>query len=237
MQQIVYELHTLLERAGEQPPYVLVGASYGGWVVRWYHLTYPQEVAGVVLVDAGPSDPLRLTADGREVPSSALASGRPIPPVKTTGPLRESEIPPGALAQIRAGLGVASARANEPPRDRLPPEARAMRTWGLGQVGHVVAAVNPFEADELAELRRRTAEHPQPFGDIPAIVITRGRPESEGPTAAAREAAHRADHAAVAALSKRGRQVIAEGSGHHVQLEDPTVVIRLIQEILTAIGR
>jgi pimeloyl-ACP methyl ester carboxylesterase len=237
MQQIVYELHTLLARAGEQPPYVLVGASYGGWLARWYHLTYPGEVAGLVLVDAGASDPLRLTAGGREVPSSALATGVPIPPVKTAGPLRESEIPPTALAAIRAGLGTASARANEPPRDRLPPEAREMRTWALGQVGHVVAAVNPFEAEELAELRRRTAERPQLFGDTPVIVITRGRPESEGPPAAAREAAHRADHAAVAALSRRGRQVIAERSGHHVQLEDPLLVIRLIEEIRAATSR
>ena len=237
MQQIVYELHTLLARAGEQPPYVLVGASYGGWLVRWHHLTYPGEVAGVVLVDAGASDPLRLTPDGREVPSSALATGRQIPPIKTSGPLRENQIPPAALEQIRAGLGAASARANEPPRDRLPSEARAMRTWGLGQVGHVVAAVNPFEADELAQLRRRTAEHPQPFGDIPVIVITRGRTDDEGPTAAAREEAHRADHAAISALSRRGRQVIAQGSGHHVQLEDPALVIRLIEEILVATRR
>jgi pimeloyl-ACP methyl ester carboxylesterase len=237
MQQLVYELHTLLARAGEQPPYVLVGASFGGWVVRWYHLTYPNEVAGVVLVDAGASDPLRLTPDGREVLSSVLATGRQIPPVKTSGPLREEQIPPAAMEQIRAGLGAASAHANEPPRDRLPPEARAMRTWGLGQVGHVLAAVNPFEVDELAEMRRRTAEHAQPFGDIPVIVITRGRPDEQGPTAAAREAAHRADHASMAALSRRGRQVIAERSGHHVQLEDPGLVIRLIGEILAETRR
>jgi pimeloyl-ACP methyl ester carboxylesterase len=237
MQQIVHELHTLLARAGEQPPYVLVGASYGGWLVRWFQLTYPDEVAALILVDAGASDPLRLTPDGREVPSSALATGRQIPPVKTSGPLREDQIPPAALEQIRSGLGAASARANEPPRDRLPPEARAMRTWGLGQVGHVVGAVNPFEVEELAELRRRTAERPQPLGDTPVIVITRGRTDGEGPAAAAREAAHRADHAAIAALSRRGRQVIAERSGHHVQLEEPALVIRLIEEILVATRR
>jgi hypothetical protein len=112
-----------------------------------------------------------------------------------------------------------------------------MRTWGLGQVGHVVAAVNPFEAEELAELRRRTAERPVPFGDIPVVVITRGRPDSEGSSAVAREQAHRADHAAVAALSRRGRQLIAEGSGHHVQLEMPALVIQAIREVLVAARR
>jgi hypothetical protein len=112
-----------------------------------------------------------------------------------------------------------------------------MRTWGLGRIGHVVAAVNPFEAEELAELRRRTAERPQVFGDIPVIVITRGRPEAEGPAAIASEEAHRGDHAALAALSRRGRHVIAERSGHHVQLEDPALVARLIEEIIIATKR
>lgn len=34
LRQIVYELHTLLDKAGERPPYVLVGHSYGAWLVR-----------------------------------------------------------------------------------------------------------------------------------------------------------------------------------------------------------
>ena len=37
--QIVYELHTLLERAGVRGPFVLVGHSYGGWLVRQYQST------------------------------------------------------------------------------------------------------------------------------------------------------------------------------------------------------
>src|SRR5436309_11211668 len=43
MRQIVYELHTLLDRAGERPPYLLVGHSYGGWLVRTYQATYASE--------------------------------------------------------------------------------------------------------------------------------------------------------------------------------------------------
>jgi pimeloyl-ACP methyl ester carboxylesterase len=57
---IVYELHTLLERAGERPPYVMVGQSYGGWLVRTCRAIYPSEVAGIVLVDAGENDLERL---------------------------------------------------------------------------------------------------------------------------------------------------------------------------------
>src|SRR4030095_2709756 len=45
MRQIVFELHTLLEKAGVRPPYALVGHSYGGVLVRLYSITYPAEGA------------------------------------------------------------------------------------------------------------------------------------------------------------------------------------------------
>jgi len=45
------ELHTLLEKANEPGPYVLVGHSMGGYTVRVYAHDYPEEVAGLVLVD------------------------------------------------------------------------------------------------------------------------------------------------------------------------------------------
>ncbi len=50
--RIVAELHTLLIGAGIPGPYILVGQSFGGLNVRLYAYTYPQEVAGMVLVDA-----------------------------------------------------------------------------------------------------------------------------------------------------------------------------------------
>lgn len=45
------ELHTALKNAGIAPPYVLVGHSMGGITVRVFADMYPQEVAGLVLVD------------------------------------------------------------------------------------------------------------------------------------------------------------------------------------------
>jgi pimeloyl-ACP methyl ester carboxylesterase len=48
----VVELHTLLEVAGVPGPYILVGHSFGGLIVRLYASAFPEEVAGVVLVDA-----------------------------------------------------------------------------------------------------------------------------------------------------------------------------------------
>ena len=51
-QQIVQELHTLLKNAHIAPPYILVGHSFGGNNVQLYAATYPDEVAGLVLVDS-----------------------------------------------------------------------------------------------------------------------------------------------------------------------------------------
>lgn len=230
--QIVYELHTLLARAGERPPFVLVGHSYGGWLVRVYQSIYPAEVAGMVLVEAGADDPWRMMPDGKLVRSSELTTGQPIPPIKTSGPLRIEDIPPDALAQIRAGLADARAHANDPPRDLLPPDAQRMRTWALGRVGHVVAATNPVEYEELAQLRALRLNREFPLGDLPLVVVTRGLPEETGPDGAALEAEHRKDQTALAAQSRRGRLVIAEHSGHHVQLQQPQLVVSIIQQVV-----
>jgi pimeloyl-ACP methyl ester carboxylesterase len=48
----VTDLHSLFTAAGEKGPYVLVGHSYGGLIVRVYASTYPKDISGLVLVDA-----------------------------------------------------------------------------------------------------------------------------------------------------------------------------------------
>src|ERR1043165_7689090 len=60
MHQIVYELHNLLDRAGERAPLVRVGHSYGGHLVRLYASTYPKEVAAMALLEPGVDDPVRV---------------------------------------------------------------------------------------------------------------------------------------------------------------------------------
>lgn len=50
------ELHRLLREAGESPPFVLVGHSLGGYNVRIFQNRFPDEVAAIVLVDAGHPD-------------------------------------------------------------------------------------------------------------------------------------------------------------------------------------
>jgi pimeloyl-ACP methyl ester carboxylesterase len=52
------ELHTLLAKAGEKSPYILVGHSFGALDLRMYAHKFPDEVAGVVLVDGSHPDEL-----------------------------------------------------------------------------------------------------------------------------------------------------------------------------------
>jgi pimeloyl-ACP methyl ester carboxylesterase len=234
LRQIVYELHTLLEKAGVKPPLALVGQSYGGWLVRLYASTYPAEVAGLALVEAGADNPWRMMPDGKLARSSDLARGQPIPAVKVSNPLRVSDIPPEALSQMKAAAQSLARNPNVPPRDKLPPDAQRMRAWALGQLGHIAAAVNPFEHEELAGLRAERAKSKYPLGDMPLIVLTRGISEEEGPDGKAMEAEHRQEHTAVAAMSRNGKLIIAARSGHHVQLDEPELVIQAIRDLLAA---
>ena len=66
---IATELHGLLQSAGIKPPYVLVGHSIGGLYQYAFSRLYPDEVAGIVLVDA--THPLHLRRMQVEVPVMA----------------------------------------------------------------------------------------------------------------------------------------------------------------------
>ena len=59
-QQIVDELHTLLEKANITGPYILVGHSFGGILNGVYAVQYPNEVKGIVLVDTAYANALRF---------------------------------------------------------------------------------------------------------------------------------------------------------------------------------
>jgi len=60
--QISSELHALLTKAGIEGPYVLVGHSFGGLYTQTYAAQYPDEVAGVSLVES--SHPEQFTYQG-----------------------------------------------------------------------------------------------------------------------------------------------------------------------------
>lgn len=57
------ELHQLLQRAHVPPPYVLVGQSWGGRIVRVFAHAHPDEVAGMVLIDTYSEGTAKVAED------------------------------------------------------------------------------------------------------------------------------------------------------------------------------
>ena len=54
--EVVADLHAALQAAQVEPPYLLVGQSYGALFSRLFAATYPDEVAGLLLLDPWPVD-------------------------------------------------------------------------------------------------------------------------------------------------------------------------------------
>ena len=64
--QVSGELHALLEGAGIEGPYVLVGHSFGGLYTQTYAARYPDEVAGVALVDSSQPEQFSRLPEARD---------------------------------------------------------------------------------------------------------------------------------------------------------------------------
>jgi hypothetical protein len=70
--QLNLEIHDALSRLGERGPFILVGLSFGGSVMRAFASAYPRDVAGMVLVDAA-HEGLRVGIGGNKT----MRLGRP----------------------------------------------------------------------------------------------------------------------------------------------------------------
>lgn len=67
---IVKEMHTALEESGQKSPYILVGHSYASLQVIRFAQIYRNEVAGIVLIDAG--NPEYYAKNGLELPNNTV---------------------------------------------------------------------------------------------------------------------------------------------------------------------
>lgn len=56
IEQYVYELRSLLDELNLKPPYIIVGHSFGGLVMRHFASQYPDDVKGLILVDSAHED-------------------------------------------------------------------------------------------------------------------------------------------------------------------------------------
>ena len=131
---------------------------------------------------------------------------------------------PDARTACAQRIAATVSHAKRTARDQLPDDVRKMRTWALAQIGHIAAGIGGSRGDRPAV---QGADTPQAYGDMPLIVITRGRPESDW--TAAKEDARRAAHKVIASASRCGRWLIGERSGDHVQIDQPDVVIAALK--------
>jgi len=107
--RISAELHTLLTRAGVAPPYVMVGHSYGGLYALRYAGKYPEDVAGLVLLDSSHPDQFTRSAEGRAVFRHTSRLGAVLPQLTRLGIVRltnflpaHPDLPPLQRAQVQA---------------------------------------------------------------------------------------------------------------------------------------
>ena len=158
--QAAADLHTLLRRAGEDGPYVLVGHSIGGDHAMTYAARYPEQVAGMVLLDA--TDPYRATASG------AVSAG-----------------PPSAVALVPslARLGIGRLLPTSFWSALPEPAAGQVQAFSSSPRG----ARNT--RDEVATLPAllTQAQALTSLGDTPLVVVTAAGHDSDPQRAAAQE--------------------------------------------------
>jgi pimeloyl-ACP methyl ester carboxylesterase len=131
----VSDLHALLSAAGVARPYVLVGHSYGGLVVRLFASTYPGDVSGLVLVDA-----LAEGLRDAETPEQWAIQRKLM-----EGDIRESLRLYPALERIDPDRSFDQVRAASPLRPLPLIVLSADRPWGPQVPSMIAAGVLPAD--------------------------------------------------------------------------------------------
>jgi pimeloyl-ACP methyl ester carboxylesterase len=220
------DLHSLLRVARIPRPIVLVGHSMGGFYATMYTDKYPDEVAGLVLIDpayAGAGLPAvtpEQKADAQKDQDETIAEMKRCTDLARKGQLTQTD-PKGCF-------GFAPGRT---------PDEIAFLTWWC---------VRPYKYETLiSEFRNAfSLEHGQDensleekkaarsWGDRPVIVMTAGKNFEQADRRGERDAEWKAGHDRLAARSTRGVSLIFPNSGHYIQLDDPDAVVSAIDTVV-----
>jgi pimeloyl-ACP methyl ester carboxylesterase len=238
--RIADELHLLLQHASIPSPYVLVGHSLGGLVVRVFASRHPEMVAGLVLiepaiaedwVDPSPERRLLIARGTRLCRYGGMAARAGLARVVT------ALVSGGAVGAARVLVKIISRgglrRADEEilsPIWKLPAEARAVlqQMWTQPKFFHALGSqIENISASAALVLREASGD----LGDLPLVVMS---------GASADEPRLKAD-AALAARSRRGRHVLVPNTGHWIPLDAPQavtdVVTLMVHDIRSALSR
>ena len=216
-EQIISELHTLLENAGIEGPYVLVGHSVGEHHVRVYADWYPEEVAGLVLVDAAHPEQFE------RIPG--MESGRKMLNVMSK------------VGPVLAKTGVIRLSGMFSPPPDLPPLQRKQGENLTYQTPYLMAAFKEYSALPEAMEQARSTDG---LGDKPLAVVS-ASDHGGSMMAASRVEAEHSEQAAQALqieltnLSSNSTRRVIEGSDHGSVITNQLHAQQTSEEILKVV--
>jgi pimeloyl-ACP methyl ester carboxylesterase len=141
------DLHLLLMNAGVPGPYLFVGHSYGGLIVRSYAVMYPSEVAGLVLVDT-PEESTVFDRDVLDFYAKARIVNR--------------------VAGLAARFGILRLLRHWAPLDRYG--------FWLTRPAEYASLCDDLASLERVPEHQRTSKAAASLGALPVIVISHGQP-------------------------------------------------------------
>jgi pimeloyl-ACP methyl ester carboxylesterase len=228
--QICFELHTALNNAGIHPPYILVGQSYGGFLVRAFARYYPKEVAGMVLVEAVQED--QKIFMGGNVPQRIrdFAKGTVVPAVQT------NFLPQPDTSQQQPTINTEI----DPLFKKFPDSIQHMQLWAQSQPRFIKAAQGEMDwsPEDVADMYAHRNEAGYKLGNIPLIVLTRGKGGFDGRQDSLQLENERLQaQEELAHLSSNSKHIIDINSGHNIHVEDPVMVIDAIKKVYMAVTK
>jgi len=214
--EITEDLDKLLTRSGVTPPYILIGESMGGLMVRNYCRHHPENVAGVVLLDAAEEEHTFGRLDKlRGMQATATA---------TSWFAR--------FGVVRFLLHLVPEKAGIPAD--ISPERRKEIVAEYSRPQFFKSAAHELEAYFSAPPERRKSGGFGSLGSTPLIVVTHGKPLT-GPQAFLEEGWSEAQ-ARLAALSTDSKLLVAKQSGHAISLDQPELVVDLVRGLVEKIS-
>ncbi len=208
--QLALELHTLLERGDVPGPYVLAGHSFGGLYVLTYADRYPDEVAGMVLIDS--TNPAATADPGAAVAFDSSAYDAVTDRVAAFGATAARL----GLVRLLGSVGYAD----------LPPAARDEVRAGTATAGYASGWIDEFVQSNAAGAEAAMLTD---FGDKPLVVLTAG--DETNPR-------HDAAQAKLASLSTDADHRVVEGASHAGLIfdeEQAKSTTRGIMDVVTAV--
>jgi pimeloyl-ACP methyl ester carboxylesterase len=225
------ELARMLECAEIEPPFVLVGHSFGGLIVRVFQQRFPERVAGLVLVD-----PVSRIEWRRASPQRKRMLARGVVLSKRGAFLARMGVVKLALKLLMSGsraipklVARASAGRGASVTERLTGEVRKLprELWPVMAKHWSEARCFEAMAESLEKLpvSVRQLHEGLSLGDLPVIVLSAG---SAGAIAVK-------EHQHDAQLSTRGERVVVPDAGHWLQLDAPDAVVDAVRRMVAAI--